>query len=36
MSGEDGEGLTTGLWQLPILIEVGEKQTVDEGGFPQA
>lgn len=36
MPGEDGEGLTTGLWQLPILIKVGEKQAVDEGGFPQA
>lgn len=34
--GKAGEALTTGLWQLPILVEVGEKQAVDEGGFPQA
>lgn len=34
VSGEDRKSLTTGLRQLPILIEVGEKQAVDEGGFP--
>lgn len=30
------EDLTTGLWQVPVLIEIGEKQAVDEGGFSQA
>lgn len=34
--GGVGGGLTTGFWDLPILIEVGEKQAVDEGGFSQA
>lgn len=28
-------GLTIDIWHLPVLIEVGEKQAVDESGFPQ-
>lgn len=36
-AGEEARSrFTTGIWHLTILIEVGEEQAVDEGGFPQA
>lgn len=34
--GVGGADLTTGIGHLPIFVEVGEEQAVDEGGFPEA
>lgn len=34
--GVGGADLTIGIGHLPIFVEVGEEQAVDEGGFPEA
>ena len=30
-----GSGLTFSVGNLPVFVEIGEEQTVDQGGFTQ-